>query len=116
MATTDALKGKNALITATSIVGAVALEFLLERRVDAGKAGKKVSDAVGKLPGNASDLIEDLGRGVKSVTANTTAAVRGDADEDAKQHSDGDEEFGLDELAERRRQREERREQRRKAI
>jgi hypothetical protein len=116
MATTEVLKGKNALITAASIVGAVALEFLLERRGDAGKAGKKVSDAVGKLPGNAGDLIEDLGRGVKSVTGKTTAAVRGDADDDAEQHGDGDEEFGLDELAERRRRREQRREQRRKAI
>ena len=119
MATTDALKGKNALITAASIVGAVALEFLLERRGDAGKAGKKVSDAVGKLPGNAGDLMDDLGRGVKSVTEKATAAVRGDGDDESEPRSgdvDGDEELGLDELAERRRQREERREQRRKAI
>ena len=114
MATTDALKGKNALITAASIVGAVALEFLLERRGDAGKAGKKVSDAVGKLPGNAGDLMDDLGRGVKSVTGKATAAGRGD--EDGEQRSEGDEELDLDELAERRLQREQRRERRRKAI
>ena len=118
MATTDVLKGKNALITAASIVGAVALEFLLDRRGDAGNAGKKVSDAVGKLPGNAGDLMDDLGRGVKSVTAKATAAVRGEGDDDgdAGEQSDGGEELGLDELAERRREREERRERRRKAI
>jgi len=114
MATTDALKGKNALITAASIVGAVALEFLLERRGDAGNAGKKVSDAVGKLPGNAGDLMDDLGRGVKSVTGKATAAVRGE--EDGEERSDGGEELDLDELAERRHRREQRREQRRKVI
>jgi hypothetical protein len=116
MATTDALKGKNALITAASIVGAVALEFLLERRGDAGKAGKKVSEAVGKLPGNAGDLMDDLGRGVKSVTGKATAAVRGEGDEDGEQRGNGGEELDLDELAERRHRREQRREQRRKVI
>jgi hypothetical protein len=118
MATTEALKGKNALITAASIVGAVALEFLLERRGDAGKAGKKVSDAVGNLPGNAGNLMDDLGRGVKSVTGKATAAVRGDGDEDQDggQRSNDGAEFDLDELAGRRNQREQRREQRRKAI
>jgi hypothetical protein len=117
MATTEALKGKNALITAASIVGAVALEFLLERRGDAGKAGKKVSDAVGKLPGSAGDLMDDLGRGVKSVTDKATAAVRGDGDDqDGGHRSNGGEELDLDELTERRHRREERREQRRKVI
>ena len=116
MATTGALKGKNALITAASIVGAVALEFLLERHGDAGKAGRKVSDAVGKLPGNAGDLMDDLGRGVKSVTGKATAGARGDGDEDGEQRSEGDEGLDLDELVERRRQREQRRERRRKAI
>ena len=116
MATTDALKGKNALITAASVVGAVALEFLLERRGDAAKAGKKISETVGKLPGNAGDLMDDLGHGVKSATGKATAAVRGDGDDDAEQTGDDGEELGLDELAERRRQREERRERRRKAI
>jgi hypothetical protein len=117
MATTDALKGKNALITAASIAGAVALEFLLDRRGDAGKAREKVSDVVGKLPGNAGDLMDDLGRGVKSVTSKATATLSGDGDDDAaEEETDGGDDLGLDELAERRREREERRERRRKAI
>jgi hypothetical protein len=119
MATTDALKGKNALITAASVVGAVALEFVLDRR---GNTGKKVSDAVGKLPGNAGDLMDDLGRGVSSMTRKATAAVRGGDDDDGadRRSSDGDSdgdggELDLEELATRRREREERRERRRKA-
>ena len=59
--------------------------------------------------------MDDLGRGVKSVTDKATTAVRGDEDENAEQR-DGGEQLDLDELAERRRQREGRRERRRKAI
>ena len=117
MATTDAIKGKNALITAASMVGAVAVEFLLERR--AGGAKKKVSDAVAKLPGKSGDLMDDLGRGVSSVARKATDAVRGDGDDDDRgddaHRLNDDDERGLDELAERRREREERRQRRRQA-
>jgi hypothetical protein len=112
MAIIDALKSKNGLITAASMIGAVGAQALLERR------GRKMPDVVESLPGKAGDLMDDLGRGVSSAAKKATSAVRGggsdDDDSSDRRESDGDDR-GLDELAERRRQREERREQRRKA-
>jgi hypothetical protein len=97
------------------MIGAVGAQALLERR------GRKLPDAVKDVPGKAGDLMEDLGRGVSSVTKKAKSAVpsglgAGDDDSDDRDDDGGGEERGLDELAERRRQREERREQRRKAL
>ena len=61
MAMIEALKGKNALITGASIAGALVVEQLLERR------SNPVPNVVEKLPGNAGDLIDDLGRALKAA-------------------------------------------------
>jgi len=107
MAMIETLKGKNALITGASIAGALVVEQLLERR------GKPMPNLVDKLPGNAGDLIDDLGRGVTSVAKRASSAIgNGDDDQSAEEHDDSSSR-GLEELAERRQERQERRERRR---
>lgn len=121
MATIDALKSKNTLITAASVVGALALDAVLGRR---GKS-TKLSNVTDKLP-DGGDLVDDLRDGVSSVakkaksvvpTGNGDGEQSGGGDEsDQRSGGGGGPERGLDELAERRRERQERRDQRKKAI
>ena len=104
MATIQALKGKNALITGASIAGALVVEHLLERR------GNPMQNVVEKLPGNAGDLIDDLGRGVTSAAKRASSAIGSDGG--GAEEKDDNDARGLEELAERRRERQKRREQR----
>jgi hypothetical protein len=129
MAAIDALKSKNTLVVAVSVVGAIAVDALLGRRGSA-------PDAVGRVSAEGGDLVDDLRESVGSVArkakdvvpsrgAVTSAAksakqgVRGDRDGGGERQSrDGGEggEIGLDELAQRREARRRRREQRSKAV
>jgi len=122
MATIDALKSKNTLITAASVVGALVLDAVLGRR---GKS-TKLSNVSDRLP-DGGDLVDDLRDGVSSVARKAKSAVptgsgggeQSDGGDEADERSGGDgggSERGVDELAERRRERQERRDQRKKAI